>query len=97
MLERLLTYNIYKKNKETKKYNIQFITKLLNNYRSHPKIIDISNKLFYEDELRYHAGKEADILQNWHGLSNIGIPVIFHNVVGEEEREPSSTRYEQFY
>jgi helicase MOV-10 len=45
LMERLLTYNtLYKKGPNG--YDPQFITELLHNYRSHPTILDIPNKLY---------------------------------------------------
>ncbi|KAJ7309928.1 Helicase MOV-10, partial [Desmophyllum pertusum] len=36
-------------------YNPLIITKLLKNYRSHPSILELPNKMFYDDELEAHA------------------------------------------
>ncbi len=33
---------------ETQRYDERYITKLLKNYRSHPKILELPNKLFYQ-------------------------------------------------
>ena len=93
LLERLLTYDVYKKNSTTNKYNEKYITKLLNNYRSHPKIIKISNKLFYENELKYFGGKDTYMLENWESLINKKVPIIFHEVNSQEEKEVKSPRY----
>lgn len=51
LLERLLAYNsLYKKGPNG--YDLQFITKLLRNYRSHPTILDMPNQLYYDGELQ---------------------------------------------
>lgn len=46
-----MNLDIYKRNPTTKKFNDKFITQLLCNYRSHPAILKVPNKLFYEDVL----------------------------------------------
>lgn len=43
---------LYQKDPETDKYEPRVITKLLNNYRSHPEILHIPNDRFYDNELR---------------------------------------------
>ncbi len=42
---------LYQKNVITNEYNPKVITKLLQNYRSHPSLLYLPNKLFYENEL----------------------------------------------
>lgn len=48
LMERLLQYSHYKNDGG---YNSKFITKLVRNFRSHPELLTVPNKLFYEDEL----------------------------------------------
>lgn len=57
MIERLMEMDIYKKNPLTNNYNSNVLTKLVQNYRSHPAIIQISNEMFYENELVSRAKK----------------------------------------
>uniref|UniRef100_A0A667Y207 RNA helicase n=1 Tax=Myripristis murdjan TaxID=586833 RepID=A0A667Y207_9TELE len=92
LLDRLMKdFEIYKKN-EHFKYNNHFITKLRKNYRSHPDILKIPNELFYDGELEPCADKET-ISFDWEGLPNKHFPVIFHGVVGCDEREETSPSY----
>ncbi|KAF6293265.1 Mov10 RISC complex RNA helicase [Rhinolophus ferrumequinum] len=93
MLERLLTYNtLYKKGPNG--YNPQFITKLLRNYRSHPTILDIPNRLYYEGELQACADViDRERFCRWEGLPRQGFPIIFHGVMGKDEREGNSPSF----
>ena len=59
------------------------ITKLVQNYRSHPSILEFPNKKFYEGELL--AMVENDIANrfvHWNELRGTNFPVIFHAVHG---------------
>ncbi|XP_055994945.1 helicase MOV-10 isoform X2 [Sorex fumeus] len=93
LLERLLTYNsLYKKGPDG--YNSQFITKLLRNYRSHPTILDTPNQLYYDQELQACADKiDRERFCNWEGLPQKGFPIIFHGVMGKDEREGNSPSF----
>lgn len=51
MIERLMDMDIYKRDPLTNQYNSKVLTKLIQNYRSHPAIIQISNQMFYDNEL----------------------------------------------
>ncbi|CAK6439183.1 unnamed protein product [Pipistrellus nathusii] len=93
LLERLLTFNaLYKKGPDG--YNAQFITKLLRNYRSHPTILDIPNQLYYDRELQPCADQvERERFCQWEGLPRQGFPIIFHGVMGKDEREGNSPSF----
>lgn len=85
MLERLMTTcEPYKK--QNGNYNPNYITKLINNYRSHEKLLHISNKLFYDGDLKACGGADTQIALNWPILPNKNFPMIFQEVQGEEER-----------
>ncbi|XP_053313560.1 helicase MOV-10 [Spea bombifrons] len=93
LLERLMTENsLYQKNNQG--YNSQFVTKLLKNYRSHPSILKIPNELFYDNELQPCADQ---LLSNsycsWEKLPRKGFPIIFHGVMGKDEREGNSPSF----
>nr|WGG62726.1 MOV10 [Lateolabrax japonicus] len=93
LLERLMTdFALYRKDEGV--FNNCFVTKLLNNYRSHPAILEIPNELFYDRELQVSAD---EILRNsycnWEHLPKKGFPVIFHGVTGIDEREASSPSF----
>ncbi|CAL1684703.1 unnamed protein product [Lasius platythorax] len=85
MLERLMNdCDPYKK--QNGKYNPNYITKLIKNYRSHEKLLYVSNKQFYEDELETCGGADTKIALNWSKLPNKTFPMIFQEVLGNEER-----------
>ncbi|XP_066559522.1 putative helicase mov-10-B.1 isoform X2 [Amia ocellicauda] len=95
LLERLMTTNpLYQKHPKTGKYNRRFVTKLLRNYRSHPAILKIPNEMFYDGELQVFAD---EMLRNsycsWEHLPKKGFPVIFHGVLGKDEREGNSPSF----
>lgn len=69
MIERLMDMDIYKRDPITKKYNPKVLTKLIQNYRSHPAIIQISNQMFYDNELIPCAKKGIATLNGWWGAS----------------------------
>jgi len=88
MLERLMkTCEPYKKRNQ--KYNSNYITKLIKNYRSHEKLLHVSNDLFYDNDLKACGGADTQIALNWSELPNKKFPMIFQEVQGEEERTQS--------
>ncbi|KAJ6638543.1 putative helicase mov-10-B.1 [Pseudolycoriella hygida] len=94
MIERLMDIDIYKKDPITNKYNSKVLTKLIINYRSHPSIIQISNKMFYDNELIPRARKEiTDICLGWKLLPAINFPMIFDAAAGEAEQETNCTSW----
>lgn len=89
MLERLMNdCEPYKK--QNGKYNSNYITKLIKNYRSHEKLLHVPNEQFYENELKACGGTDTQIALNWSKLPNKSFPMIFQEVLGKEER--SATR-----
>ncbi|KAJ7676478.1 P-loop containing nucleoside triphosphate hydrolase protein [Mycena rosella] len=70
------------------------IVKLLNNFRSHPAILDFSNNQFYDGEL-IPCGNPALIqsLENWNELPKKKFPLIFHGILGKDDREGSSPSF----
>ncbi|XP_024941215.1 putative helicase MOV-10 [Cephus cinctus] len=90
MLERLMKRPLYRKNKDGS-YDSRYITKLLKNYRSHDSILQIPNKLFYEDELLTCAGDATNQGIGWRYLPNKKFPIIFHAVCGEEKSKQKCT------
>lgn len=92
MLERLMSSEPYVKT-ESNAYNPSYITKLVKNYRSHPKIIQVSNELFYENELEAKGNaKDIKKAEYWKWLPKKKFPIIFHALKGEEKRDPKSSR-----
>uniref|UniRef100_A0A8C5MCQ5 RNA helicase n=1 Tax=Leptobrachium leishanense TaxID=445787 RepID=A0A8C5MCQ5_9ANUR len=93
LLERLMSENsLYQKG--TDGYNSQFVTKLLKNYRSHPSILKIPNELFYDNELESCADQLlSNSYCNWEKLPRMGCPIIFHSVLGKDQREGNSPSF----
>lgn len=95
LLERLMTQNVlYQKTTESGHFDTRFVTKLLRNYRSHAAILKIPNELFYENELQVFANQwERETYCKWEHLPKKGFPVIFHGVMGKDEREANSPSF----
>ncbi|XP_078098141.1 putative helicase MOV-10 isoform X2 [Mustelus asterias] len=95
LLERLMNGNtLYQKNPDSGSYHQHFVTKLLRNYRSHPTLLKIPNELFYDNELIPHA--DPIISQSychWQHLPQKDFPIIFHGVLGEDQREEKSPSF----
>ncbi|XP_043572295.1 putative helicase MOV-10 isoform X2 [Chiloscyllium plagiosum] len=94
-LERLMSGNtLYQKHPSTGCYDKHFVTKLLRNYRSHPSILRIPNELFYDNELKAHADKLiSHSYCQWQELPKKDFPIIFHGVLGKDEREEKSPSF----
>lgn len=95
LLERLMTQNaLYQKSTESGHFDTRFVTKLLRNYRSHAAILKIPNELFYENELQVFADQlDREAYCKWEHLPKKGFPVIFHGVMGKDEREANSPSF----
>lgn len=52
LIEELCETNLYSRNEETRQFNNMYITRLVENYRSHPKIVRIGKELFYENVMQ---------------------------------------------
>ncbi|XP_067932378.1 putative helicase mov-10-B.1 [Watersipora subatra] len=91
LLERLMSRDNYKRQGSTKKFNPNYVTKLVQSFRSHPDILKVPNDLFYESELQVCADQASrERFCNWEGLPQKDFPLIFHGVNGKEDREASS-------
>ena len=96
MLERLSEMEPYARREDVdvlgNHYDKRMITKLIHNYRSHPTILDLPNKEFYDGDLI----AAADITRShrfvgWEHLPTPNkFPIIFHGVEGEDMREANS-------
>lgn len=93
LLERLMTQNpLYGKSNGS--YNPQFVTKLVLNYRSHPDILSVPNELFYDNELQAKADEMVTHAYcNWEKLPKKNFPILFHHVLGKDEREANSPSF----
>ena len=95
LLERLILRPLYtqdvERHPDTGGYDPRVLTKLVNNYRAHPALLDVPNRLFYENEL-VAAGDPARThsLIDWEHLPQAGVPMIFHGVEGRDDREANS-------
>ena len=75
-------------------YDERILTKLLNNYRSHPDILVVPNSSFYEGELVPCADEmERSSLCHWTELPKKGFPIIFYGVIGKDMREERSPSF----
>ncbi|XP_011684301.1 PREDICTED: putative helicase MOV-10, partial [Wasmannia auropunctata] len=92
MLEKLMNdSDLYKK--QNGKYNPNYITKLVKNYRSHESLLYVSNEQFYNNELEICGGVNTQMALDWLQLPNKKFPMIFQEVLGTEERSPSQSVY----
>ncbi|CAJ1050280.1 putative helicase mov-10-B.1 isoform X2 [Xyrichtys novacula] len=94
LLERLMDHNaLYQKN-DSGHFDTRFVTKLLRNYRSHSAILKIPNERFYDNELQVFADQwEREAYCKWEHLPRKGFPLIFHGVMGKDEREANSPSF----
>lgn len=78
-MERIMKQKKYLKSPE---YNTDYVSQLLDNYRSHPAILSYSNTQFYQSSLRAKASPAIiNAAVNWSELPNKEIPIIFHSVM----------------
>jgi len=95
LLERLATSKLYLRDEEKFRdhgnYDPTLLTKLVRNYRSHPDILSLPSRLFYDDELVPCASMAV---QNRFCLSPLlptkNHPVVFHGVRGQNVQEGDS-------
>jgi helicase MOV-10 len=72
-------------------YDKNMITRLVRNYRSHKKILDLPSKLFYDGDLIPSADMTiSNRFVDWEHLPKRGFPIIFDGVEGEDMREANS-------
>jgi len=90
MLERLCKRSVYQRNKLSAQnkmdYNEMYITKLRICYRCDARVLSISNKLFYNNDLKFVNETPA----KWMKVLNVDFPLIFHSVRGRDRRERSN-------
>uniref|UniRef100_A0A383WFR0 RNA helicase n=1 Tax=Tetradesmus obliquus TaxID=3088 RepID=A0A383WFR0_TETOB len=67
------------------------IVKLVRNYRSHPELLEVPSRLFYSGQLAACASHEiTHTLLYWERLGGRPMPLLFHSIVGKDEREGNS-------
>ncbi|XP_058066597.1 putative helicase MOV-10 [Anopheles bellator] len=93
LLDRLMRMPFYGRN-AVNAYNTKVVTKLLDNYRSHPSLFQFSNEQFYEGELRAKAHTATSHWAiGWDMLPNPEFPLMFHSVVGNMIQDQCTLSY----
>lgn len=64
LFERLFNLPLYKRNESTGQFDQQYITQLVENYRSDRAILKIPNQLFYENTLKAMAKPGDSQMEN---------------------------------
>ncbi|XP_034476087.1 putative helicase mov-10-B.2 [Drosophila innubila] len=91
LMERLLRSDFYALD-DNGKYDHTLQTRLRRNYRSHPEIVGLFNKLYYNGELIPQAPPgQVNLAANWKLLPNPKFPIVFQATHGETKREFHST------
>lgn len=93
LMERLMLNKLYEVD-EDGDYDRTLQTRLRRNYRSHPEIVDIYNKLYYNGDLIPLAPlDEVNLAANWRILRNVQFPILFQAVRAPSTRKPNSTTW----
>ncbi|KAG4068951.1 hypothetical protein HA402_005099 [Bradysia odoriphaga] len=90
-LEQLFKYPLYGRDTETGKFNSNYITHLVKNYRSHPSILHVPNQLFYDGLLEAKATPDVIDLSGTFPHLNPKFPVIFQSVQGFCQKTDNDT------
>lgn len=91
LMERLLRSDFYALDANGN-YDHTLQTRLRRNYRSHPEIVGLFNKLYYNDELIPQAPPgQVNLAANWKLLPNQKFPIIFQATHGKTKRQIQST------
>lgn len=73
-------------------FNNKYIVQLLDNYRSHPAILQFSNTEFYDSKLRSKMSNEdMKITENFSFLTDKSFPIVFHSVLTPNEIDDYQT------
>ncbi|GAA5930731.1 hypothetical protein JCM10213_000795 [Rhodosporidiobolus nylandii] len=94
MLERLMAHPDYLDSNRAMR-GVTY-SKLVRNYRNHPRILELPNDLFYAGELEPRApSSTVNQLVRWDGWpgGDGAFPVLFHAVKGRDEREGKSPSF----
>ena len=93
LLERLMSLDMYNMDGGGS-YDQRCITKLVRNFRSHEKLLELPADLYYDGELVAAADEMVvNSLLGWKGLKTPGFPLLFHGVVGQDLREEKSPSF----
>ena len=84
----------YSNSRTVLKLHLDSVVKLVKNFRTHPDILRFSNQHFYHGELQA-VGNEGITrsLENWDELPKKRFPLIFHSIIGKDQREGSSPSF----
>ncbi|KAL7635976.1 UNVERIFIED_CONTAM: hypothetical protein RMT77_013794 [Armadillidium vulgare] len=86
-----LNHNQQMKQKADSLYDSGLVTLLTKNYRSHPDLLYIPSKLFYNSLLSPSSeNNKKNTFLDWKELPNPTCPIIFHPVIGENVQEGDS-------
>lgn len=70
------------------------VVKLVKNFRSHESILRFPNECFYKGDLQASAPRQViDSFINKPILPNPRFPILFHGIVGKDDREASSPSF----
>jgi hypothetical protein len=89
LFERVFEFKMYERDRASNKYDSSCITKLLHCYRCDPRVLEISNKLFYEDELICMNETPKSLLR----MMNLKCPLQLCHVKGTEFQPQNSTSW----
>lgn len=83
---------VYMQPKEEEDRRLPHLIKLVQNYRSHPKILTVSSRLFYQNELVPVASRETSLaLEHWTRMPQR--PCVFCGLYGQEAHGLDSPSY----
>ncbi|UYV64032.1 MOV10L1 [Cordylochernes scorpioides] len=86
LMERIMTRHCYQPDPdhyaETGNYNPYLVTKLIDNYRSVPDLVEMPSRMFYDNQLvcHYTGGEEFQKLSQSKIFPTPGFPIVFHGV-----------------
>ncbi|XP_064538083.1 putative helicase mov-10-B.1 [Drosophila montana] len=91
LFERLMKHNIYEED-DSGAYDCTLQSRLRRNFRAHPEIVGIYNKLYYNNELLAVAPlSQVNQAAKWSLLPNGKFPILFQATKGAMESETNST------
>lgn len=85
LLDRLMALPVYQRDErkfaDSGNYDPLLVTKLVQNYRSHPLLLQLPSQLFYDNELVYAAPQSlSHRFVNWPQLPATDVPIVLHGV-----------------
>ena len=75
-------------------FNPKYVTQLLDNYRSHPSILEFCSVQFYGGNLRAKSNPEdVNFAVGWNSLPNKDFPIILHSVEAPCQQQSQGFSY----